>query len=122
VPGELLKRTAKECGISPDEIRKRVKFAEKFPTKKETNRALLDYPSWTQMKNALKDKKHTSAKPKSYNWKLPQLLKQIDLAHQHHTKLSRAEVKDLERALVKIQEVLNEIDRNDAEKAEKKSS
>jgi hypothetical protein len=122
VPADLMTRTIKQCGISRVEISWRIKFAERYPTKKETSRALEVNPSWTQMKNALKEKKHTPAKPKSYNWKIPQLLKQIDLAHQHHTELSRAEVKDLERALVKIQELLNEIDRNDAEKAEKKSS
>jgi hypothetical protein len=127
VPRELMTLTIKQCGIHWREINWRIKFAERYPTKKETCTAIQDYPSWTQMKNGLIEKKRT-AKPRakktahSMPWLLGRLKQEIGKAQMQHATLTREQVQDVEDLLKSLTQLLNQVDQNDHAKSQKKVS
>jgi hypothetical protein len=127
VPRELMTLTIKQCGISRVEISWRVKFAERYPTKKEASRAIEAYPSWTQMKKGLIDKKRAT-KPRAKNvvqsigWTLKKLKQEVTKAQMSHATLTREQVQDVEDLLKSLTQLLNQIDQNDDAKAQRKVS
>jgi len=128
VPAELMKLTIKQCGIGQREISYRIKFAERYPTKKEACTAMQATPTWTQMKTALTAKKRT-AKPRakqqslpSMDWTLGRLKQEVTKAWQHNATLTRDQVKDVEELHQLLTKLLAQLDKNDAAKAERKIS
>jgi len=128
VPPELMTLTKKECGIGQTEITKRIQFAEKYPTRKQASDAVASYPSWRRMqKEGLVEKKRT-AKPRakktvhSMDWTLGRLKQEVAKAYAQHTTLTRDQVKDVEDLLKSLTQLLNQLDQNDAAKAERKVS
>jgi len=125
VPAELMTLTIKQCGISKPEINWRIKFAERYPTKKETSRAIDDYPSWTRMKNGLIDKKRTT-KPRAkktfhhMGWLLKRIKQEVAKAQTQHATLTREQVQDVEDLLTSLKQLLEQVDENDAAKSERK--
>jgi hypothetical protein len=119
VPGDLMARTKEECQLSRAEISRRIKFAERYPTKKECSHAVRTFPTWHQMvKQGLIEKKRepskkSLAKSHSARWVVKRLIKEVDRAFSHHATLTRDQVKDLEQLHAKVQALLNQIDRND---------
>jgi hypothetical protein len=132
VPPALMALTVKQCGISQTEITKRIKFAERYPTKQDASRAILAFPSWTQMKNSFTKKKR-AVKPRAkqqslpshhspMDWTLGRLKQEVAKAWQHNATLTRDQVKDVEELHQLLTNLLNQIDKNDNAKAERKIS
>jgi hypothetical protein len=127
VPRELMTLTIKQCGISQTEITKRIKFAERYPTKKEASDAITTYPSWYRMTHeGLIEKKRTT-KPRAKQpfhhmaWLLKRIKQEVAKAQTHHATLTRAQVQDVEDLLKSLTELLNQVDQNDAAKSERQT-
>lgn len=126
VPRELMMLTIKQCGISRGEISKRIKFAERYPTKKEACDAITTYPSWYRMTHeGLVEKKRT-AKPRAKKpvhhmaWLLGRIKQEVAKAQLHHAILTREQVKDVEDLVKSLTELLNQVDQNDDAKSDRK--
>jgi hypothetical protein len=129
VPRELMSLAIKECGISRAEISRRIKFAERYPTKQEASHAMRTYPSWYRMTHEGLIEKKRPAKPRAkkedYS-RLPFLLRRIKQevakAESDHLTLTRDQVKAFEDLRQSLTQLLEQIDRNDAARAERKIS
>jgi DNA-binding PadR family transcriptional regulator len=128
VPRQLMTLTVKQCRISQPEITKRIRFAERYPTRKEASNAVTTYPSWHQMvKEGLVDKKRTpKARAKkvvhSLAWTLKRLKQEVAKAQTHHATLTREQITDVEDLLKSLQQLLEQVDQNDDAKAQRKIS
>jgi hypothetical protein len=126
VPPELMALTIKQCGISRQEISYRIQFAERYPTKKDASTGVEAHPSWIQMKNSFKKKRTTKPRAKnvvqSIGFTLKKLKQVIAKAQTQHATLTREEVQDVEDLLKSLTQLLDQIDQNDAVKADRKVS
>jgi hypothetical protein len=68
LPKGLLDQMSREMKLSGTELRYRMRFAEKYPTKPEVSNAIGDFPSWYQMTqrglHRPKRPRHAASKPK----------------------------------------------------------
>lgn len=124
IPHDLITMTITQCKVSKRELNFRVRFALRFPTKKEMCNAITHYPSWWRMTQEglveRKKKKPPTSKSQPAHagpWVIRRLAKELDHAYAHHATLSRDQVKDLEQLVAKLQTILDQIDRNDEARA-----
>jgi hypothetical protein len=129
VPAQLMKLTMEKCELSRAEITRRIRFADRFPTRKETLDAIKSYPSWYQMfREGLVEKKRAVKKPRekkivhSTAWLLGRLKQEVAKAWTQHLSLTREQVQDVEELHKALGKLLEQIDQNDAAKADRRIS
>ncbi len=121
IPRDLMALTTQKCEVGRHEIIRRIRFAERYPTKDLMFDAIKHYPSWYRMTHeGLVEKKRNAPKKETTpvgRWFIPRLNKEVEKAFSHHVALTRAQVKDLEHLYETIKKVLDQIDVNDKERA-----
>jgi len=128
IPHDLMALTLEKCHVSRREVQLRVRFALRYPTKDLCRDAITTYQSWYRITHeALVEKRRSPTAKKrppavAREFVLRRLVKAVDQAFVHHATLTQAQVKDLEHLFKTIQKILDQVDRNDLEKAEKKAS
>ena len=128
IPKDLMKLAMEQCARSNWEIRTRIRFAERFTTKKEMRDASLIYPSWRQMVSVglvdnTKKKTPSKKKPASHAgpWVIGRLRQEVTRAFATHQTLTREQVKDIELLRAALDAILKQIDQNDIAKEEKRA-
>jgi len=128
IPADLKTLVMEQCRVSNSELQKRVKFAERYPTKELMCNAVTHYPSWHQLtKEGLNDKSKAKPKAKAVKvrtdpkWIVAKLKQQLVTAFTHHATLTRNQVADLEDLHATLAAILARLDQNDAEKADRAS-